>query len=92
MIEETEKNKEKIINCGSLGYSNSQIAILFEVDETGIDKLMNDKSSWFCQTYNKGKVIFDYVIDTKLMDLARNGDIKALDKLERRKTIRKQGE
>lgn len=90
MIKNTEKNKEKVINCGSFEYSNLYISILFEVDKVEIDKLMNDGSSWFSQMYEKGKIISEYVIDVKLLELARNGDIKALDKLERRKIMRQQ--
>lgn len=89
MIKNTEKNKEKVINCGSFEYARWQMSILFEVDKEEIDKLMNDKSSWFSQMYEKGKILSEYVIDVKLLELARNGDIKAIDKLERRKIIRK---
>lgn len=90
MIKETEENKEKIINCGSFEYSNLQISILFEVDKAEVDNLMSDEGSWLSQMYLKGKIISDYVIDVKLLELARNGDIKALDKLDRRKIMRSQ--
>jgi len=45
-------------------------------------------NSEFSQLLQKGRDMSDYVIDLRLFEMAKTGDIKALDKLEQRKNIR----
>jgi len=88
----TEEQEEQIINFGVFGYSNERMSCLLGIDENGIEEEMEDTSSEFCKLYVKGKIKADYVIDCKLFDMARSGDIKALDKLNSRKTARKRSQ
>jgi len=81
---------EKVINFGAFDYDNQKMANILNVDLKTIDEFMTDDNSAFKKLYNRGQDLSDYVIDTKLFDLARTGDIKALEKLDRRKIIRQQ--
>jgi hypothetical protein len=81
----TEKIKEMIINFGAFGYDNKKMALVLGINKADIDSEMNNKDSEFNTHYLRGKALGDYAIDLKLFELARGGDIKALDKL----TIRK---
>ena len=85
-----DKDKElKIINFGVFGYDQRKMANILDIDEKEIGKMIADKSSEFNKLLQKGKDMADYVIDLKLFEMAKSGDIKALDKLDLRKRMRK---
>lgn len=78
---------EQVINFGVFGYSAKKIASILGEDEQVIHDQMQDKNSHLSKLLQKGKDTSDYVIDLKLFEMAKGGDIKALDKLNQRKRI-----
>lgn len=87
---EIEKEKEdQIINFGAFDYDAEKIASILEVEKSVIEIEMQNKQSKLSKLLKKGKDFSDYVIDLKLFEMAQTGDIKALDKLQRRKEDRK---
>lgn len=85
----TDDLKEKIINMGVFEYDSEKIASILEIDISIINKELNDAKSELNKLLEIGKNKSDYVIDLKLFELAKAGDIKALEKLELRKRKRK---
>ena len=84
-------NKEKetiIINCGVFGYNAVKIASILEEDIKIVQKNLKDKNHDYHRLYKIGIDKSDYVIDLKLFEMAKSGDIKALEKLELRKSLR----
>lgn len=84
----TKEQEEKIINFGVFGYSEKKIANILGVDVAEVSKDINNKNSDLFKLLEKGKDMSDYVIDLKLFEMAKSGDIKALDKLQHRKLLR----
>jgi len=85
----SEEQKEIIINAGAFDYDLNKIANILDVDCKELKQQYKNINSEFYQLFKKGKDRFDYAIDNKLFQMARNGDIKALEKLEQRERIRK---
>lgn len=83
-----EEQIEQVINFGVFDYDAEKIASLLEVDISEVIDDMNDEESELYKLLKKGRDMADYVIDLKLFELAKNGDLKALDKLEHRKRHR----
>lgn len=84
----TKEQEEQVINFGAFGYSENKIANILGVDVDEVIKEKKDKKSELSKLLQKGKDMSDYVIDLKLFEMAKSGDIKALDKLELRKRMR----
>ena len=78
----TQEEKEKVINCGAFSYENERMAIVLDWSVEEVDRMMKDKKSELYRLYNKGLMLSEYVLMTKLFEMAKSGDIKALDKLE----------
>ena len=79
---------KKITGVGMLNYPLSKIINIFDAEIKDIqqfEKDFYDKNSDIYKSYVKGKDKSDYVIDTKLFELAKEGDITALNKYEKRK-------
>ncbi len=87
----TKEQEEQIINFGVFGYSEKKIANILGLDVTEVSNDINNKNSDLFKLLEKGKDMSDYVIDLKLFQMAQSGDIKALDKLQRRKALREDG-
>lgn len=87
-MEIKQEQKDIIINCGGLGYDNERMSNILGIEISKIDNEMGNKKSEFYKLYLKGQHTAEYVIDLKLFDMARTGDIQALDKLEFRKATR----
>lgn len=85
----TEKEIEQIINLGALGYTPNLCSEILGWEQKEIEYLLKNKESVFYKNFQKGEIRAQYVIDLKLFELAQQGDIKALDKLELRKKLRK---
>lgn len=79
---------EQIINCGVFDYNAQKLANILGFDKKNIETEMKNKNSELNQLLQKGKDMADYVIDLKLFEMAKTGDIKALDKLGQRKRNR----
>jgi len=80
-----KERKDMIINFGAFGYSVAKMNSILGED---VSQEMADPNSQFSQLYEQGRDLADYAIDTKLFEMARGGDIKALDKLDLRKMLR----
>jgi hypothetical protein len=85
---DNEDLEEKIVNCGFFEYPAAKMANILGFTEVEIASEMADEKSAFCKLLQKGIDLGDYVIDLKLFELAKTGDIKALEKLDSRKKMR----
>ena len=87
-----KENEEKIVNCGVFGYNAAKMANILNVDSNLIEAELKNQNSDFFRLYQKGIDLSDYVIDLKLFEMAKSGDIKALEKLDARKKARAESE
>uniref|UniRef100_UPI004047E20F hypothetical protein n=1 Tax=Roseivirga sp. TaxID=1964215 RepID=UPI004047E20F len=83
----TEEEKEKLINCGAFGYDYQTIAAVLNIEDQEAENLLK-KGSEGHKLYERGQKRAEYVIDLKLFEMAQSGDLKALEKFERRKVLR----
>ena len=83
------ENKEQIINFGAFEYDAKKIASIMNVDIKLVQKEIDNKDSEFSKLMQTGRDMSDYVIDLKLFEMAKSGDLKALDKLDLRKKLRR---
>lgn len=74
-----KKHEEAVLNFGALRYPPEKMAIVLGVEEAKIRAAMKDKKSPFYLTYLKGQTMADYVMDLKLFELAKAGDLKAME-------------
>lgn len=84
----TKDQEEQIINFGVFGYDAKKISNILGFDINDVKSAMIDKNSDLFKLLEKGRDMSDYVIDIKLFEMTKSGDIKALDKLEHRKRMR----
>jgi hypothetical protein len=84
-----KENEEQIVNFGVFEYDSKKIASILGVDVKEVQKEIENKTSLLSQLLQKGRDMADYVIDLKLFEMAKSGDIKALEKLDLRKRTRK---
>lgn len=83
-----KKQEEQIVNFGVFGYSQRKIASILGVTESEVSKELGNQESEMSQLFMKGRDMADYVIDLKLFEMAKAGDMNALEKLEERKFSR----
>lgn len=88
-MELNEEIEKKIINMGAMEYDEEKMSSILGIDIFFIKKEMKNEKSNFYKLYKKGKDLYDFAIDMKLFDLAKNGDLKAIDYIEKRKKTRK---
>lgn len=77
--------KDKFLDFGALGYSAEKIASLLAVDINRAEELINEHAD----AMKTGRDRFDYAVDRKLMEMAANGDFKAIDKINRARRANK---
>lgn len=87
-MEIKKEQEEQIVNFGVFDYDAKKIASILELDKNVVEEELKNKSSKLSKLLQKGKDMSDYVIDLKLFEMAKAGDIKALEKLEHRKRMR----
>jgi hypothetical protein len=87
-MEFTKEQEDIIINCGVFGYNSEKIANVSGLELSEVKKQMKYKNSKISVLLQKGIDMADYVIDLKLFNMTKAGDIKALEKLEMRKDNR----
>ena len=88
-MEIKKEQEEQVINFGVFDYDAKKIASILGFDKTEVSEELKNKESKLSLLLGKGKDMADYVIDLKLFEMAKTGDIKALEKLDRRKKMRK---
>ena len=70
-METTTEFLGKITGMGTLGYDVQKIINILDIeDEEGFSKEFNDKKSLIAKAYQKGVDKSDYIIDTKLFEMA----------------------
>lgn len=86
----SDEDLKKITRFGILEYKIDKIINILEIENTKeLEKEFNNKNSEVYKAYKKGLDKADFMIDSKLFDMALNGDLKALHKYEYRKKQRK---
>ena len=76
----------KIIQVGTLGYPFSKIVNVLDVEDVKtFKKDFYDKDHQVNIKYNVGLDKADLLIDSKIFEMAKGGDLKALEIYERRK-------
>lgn len=85
----SEETEEKLVNFGALGYPAQKMANVLGWDLKEVQKLMDDKKSDFYLLYQRGADLADYLLDKKLFEMAKAGDLKALEKYEIRKRLKR---
>lgn len=91
-MEYTEDFLKKIVNLGTLGYDVEKAINILDVEDNDVAAFRNDwkdTRSKVYTSYKKGIDKADYAIDLKLFSLATQGDLKALQKYEERKSYQK---
>jgi hypothetical protein len=84
----TDQEKEKIINFGALSFPIASMAKVLGWDDRDVENAI--KSGEFRELYEKGEAVADYLLNVKLFEMAKAGDIKALEKYQYIKDRRKQ--
>lgn len=85
-IEYNNENEEIIINCGAFGYKADVIASLLRIDLSVIENAMvNDNE--FIKLYKFGNDMANYKLDLKLFEMAKSGDIKAMQAFQAKRLI-----
>lgn len=82
------ENAEMIVNFGALAYDTKKISSILGVPETEIIEELKNKDSEFSKLFQKGVDMSEYVIDLKIFDLAKQGDLAAITLFEKRKAER----
>jgi len=82
------EQKDILINCGVFRYDAVKISNVTNLDLEAVKKQLKSSKSEISLLIQKGIDMSDYVIDLKLFNMAKSGDIKALEKLEMRKDSR----
>ena len=71
-METTTEFLGKITGMGTLGYDVQKIINILDIeDEEEFIKEFNDKKSLIAKAYQKGVDKSDYIIDTKLFEMAK---------------------
>lgn len=85
-MEYNEDFLKKMVQVGTLGYPLSKIINVLDVDDTKqFTKDFDNPKSKVAISYQKGIDKADFILDSKLFEMAKNGDLKALQKYEVRK-------
>jgi hypothetical protein len=82
----TDDQKEMLHNMGGLSYPlESIVSVLAPSDPSQFRKDFYDPNSEVAMIYKRGADHGQYILDTKLFALAKDGDLKAMKELEIRK-------
>lgn len=82
------ENPEIIINFGAFGYDAKKMSSILGVSEVEIIQELKNKDSEFAKLFQKGVDMSEYVIDLKIFNLAKQGDLEAIKVFEKRKEQR----
>lgn len=85
----SDKQLKKLVTLGCLGYDFDRCVNIVEPDdEEQFRRDFRAEGSPVWKAYRKGQDIAAFAIDSKLFDMAKNGDMKALATLEGRQRMR----
>ena len=85
-MEYNEDFLKMMVQVGTLGYPLSKIINVLDIDDIKqFTKDFDNPKSQVAISYQKGVDKADFVLDSKLFDMAKGGDLKALEKYEVRK-------
>jgi len=88
-MEYTADHLKKIISLGTLSYGVEKcVNVLGLEDEEQFREDFRNPETRVYKAYQKGKDIADFAIDTKLFELAKDGDLDALAEFNERKAQR----
>lgn len=77
----TDEQRLQMLDFGALRYTPEEIAAIWGCDASEIDLSKGEQK----QLYDKGAALSKYKIDMKLLEMAQNGDQKAIGALSRKK-------
>ena len=85
-MEYNDEFLKKMVQVGTLGYPLSKIINVLDIDDIKqFTKDFDNPKSKIAVSYQKGVDKADFILDSKLFEMAKNGDLKALQKYEERK-------
>lgn len=85
----SDEQLKKIVTLGCLGYGVDQcINIVEPDDEAAFRTAFRTEGTPVWKAYRKGQDIAAFAIDSKLFEMAKGGDMKALATLEERQRMR----
>ena len=85
-MEYSEDFLKKIVQLGTLAYPLSKIINVLDIeDEKQFTKDFDNKDSVIYKSYKKGMDKGEFILDSKLFDMAKNGDLSAMEKYEEKK-------
>ena len=76
-----EETQQKFMDFGALLYPESRMISILGLSKKQFSDLWAEGSIY----YGRGQNNFEFQIDRKLMQLAMNGDMKAMDKIDAKK-------
>lgn len=79
---------KQVLSVGLLGYPLAKVINVLDIEDADADDFrrdFNNPASEIYKAYHKGLDKADYEIDIQLFEMARSGDLKALEKFEERK-------
>lgn len=77
----TKDQQEMLIDCGALHYNEKMISNLLRVSVADAKRIIEESN--FRDHYEHGKALAQYRVDSKLLELASQGDMKAMKELRR---------
>lgn len=81
----SEEAEEKIVTFGALSYHPRQMANVLGWELKEVEGLMASPDSAFFKLYERGADMAEFVLDKKLFEMAKAGDLKAMEKYEMKK-------
>jgi Na+-transporting NADH:ubiquinone oxidoreductase subunit NqrF len=84
----TEEEIKKIATFGALGYDVIEARYLLEWDDYFLAEQIKDQESEYNKAYAKGAMQANYAIESKILEMALDGDMKAIEMHEKRKANR----
>ncbi len=79
---------KKMVQLGTLAYPVSKIINILDIENTSeFIKHFDDPKHPIQLNYKKGIDKSDFVLDNKLFEMAKNGNLKAIEKYEEKKRI-----
>jgi len=80
-MEYSEELLTQIVQAGTLGYPLSKIMNIFDIkDDAKFKADFYDEKSVLWKSYKKGIDKSDFILDSKLFEIAKSGDLKAIEK------------